>query len=244
VDRIAQRIQANILDGEYPLGAPLRQAALAKEFGVSRTPVREALRKLEPTGLVAVSPHQGAVVRGPTPRAIREAYLVRAELEGLAVELATPRMDKQSLVELRSAEQEFRSAVRALPRLGGGSEEGGFELADRAWVHANDMFHEVILRAAGNERLHRTITDLHLSFPRRLTWAALSERPELLGENIEEHRRVLRAIERQEPGSARIHMMYHVQRAGELVAQKFERDQNTQEGKVPENTNRRPQRQT
>jgi DNA-binding GntR family transcriptional regulator len=224
VDRIAQTIHAGILSGEYPLGGRLPQEALAKRFGVSRTPIREALRTLEASNLVELGPNTGAVVRGPTPRSIREAYVVRAELEGLAAELAVPRITDHELRELRAAEQEFRTAVRELARLGVDGDSAP-SIADGAWVHANDSFHEVILAASGNERLHRTISELHVAFPRSLTWSALSARPSLLSENVEEHQRILAAIERQEPGAARMHMTYHVLRAGELVAQWFEQRQ-------------------
>jgi DNA-binding GntR family transcriptional regulator len=221
VDWIAQTIHAGILTGEYPLGSRLPQETLAKRFGVSRTPIREALRMLEAANLVQISPNTGAVVQGPTARSIREAYLVRAELEGLAAELAVPKMTPTALHELRAAEQEFRSAVRELARLDA-DVETATTFADGAWVHANDSFHEVILKASDNERLHRTIAELHVAFPRNLTWQALSARPSLLSDNVEEHQRILAAIERQEPGAARMHMTYHVLRAGELVAGWFE----------------------
>ena len=83
VDRLASTIQARVLSGEIPTGSRLRQETLASEFGVSRTPVREALRKLQAGGLVQLEPNRGAVVRGPSAREVREAYEVRAELEGL-----------------------------------------------------------------------------------------------------------------------------------------------------------------
>src|ERR1041385_9317135 len=81
VDKLAAGLQARVLSGELPSGTRLRQEALAEEFGVSRTPVREALRKLQAGGLVELQPHRGAVVRGLSAREIRDAYEVRAELE-------------------------------------------------------------------------------------------------------------------------------------------------------------------
>ena len=82
VDKLAATIQARVLSGELASGTRLRQEALAEEFGVSRTPVREALRKLQASGLVELRPNRGAHVRGLSPREIRDAYEVRAELEG------------------------------------------------------------------------------------------------------------------------------------------------------------------
>jgi DNA-binding GntR family transcriptional regulator len=223
VDGLADSIHAAILNGVHPIGSRLRQEALAATFGVSRTPIREALRKLEAAGVLELVANQGAVVRGPTPRAIREAYFVRAELEGLAVELATSRITDEGLLRLKSADQQFGSAVRDYatrdPATRGSVDP---ELAN-AWSDANNEFHEIIQLAAGNERLQKTISELHLLFPRSLTWSALSTSLELLSENLEEHRRIRLAIERREPATARLHMTYHVHRAGELVAQWWER---------------------
>ena len=74
VDKLAATIQARVLSGELASGTRLRQEALAEEFGVSRTPVREALRKLQASGLVELRPNRGAQVRGLSPREIRDAY--------------------------------------------------------------------------------------------------------------------------------------------------------------------------
>ena len=92
VDEIAGRIRQQIMSGEIPIGAQLRQAALAAEFGVSRTPVREALRQLQSGGLITVVPNRGAVVHVPSPWDVRAAHEVRAELEGLAAERAATRI--------------------------------------------------------------------------------------------------------------------------------------------------------
>ena len=120
VDSLAGDIQQRIMSGAIPFGSWLRQETLASEFGVSRTPVREALRKLEARGLVALVPQRGAVVRGPTTREIREAYQVRAELEGLAAELAAARIDDDELRRLREAEELFRRSVVRLAEAGDG----------------------------------------------------------------------------------------------------------------------------
>jgi DNA-binding GntR family transcriptional regulator len=111
VDDLAQRIRAKILTGEVDTGSWLRQESLANEFGVSRTPVREALRKLQAGGVVDVLPRRGAVVRGATARAIRETYVVQAELEALAAELAAMRILDRQLNRLSEAEELFRRAV-------------------------------------------------------------------------------------------------------------------------------------
>ena len=216
VDRLAATIQSRVLSGQIPSGSRLRQQTLAAEFGVSRTPVREALRKLQTGGLVHVEPNRGAVVHGPTAREIREAYEVRAELEGLAAELAPSRISDDQLERLREAEHLFRRSMGSLIRRRRNGKTSDWT-AESDWEQANNVFHQVIQEAAGNARLLATIATLHLSFPRALSWAALSESSHLLQENIEQHHRILEAIERRDPQEARRLMVEHVRSAGELV---------------------------
>lgn len=220
VDRVAGAIQAQVLSGAVPVGARLRQEALAEEFGVSRTPVREALRHLQATGLVELLPNRGAIVRGPSAREIREAYEVRAELEGLAAELAAGRISDRDLLRLREAQALFREAVATLIARRARRPEPWRD--ESVWVRANDLFHQAILDAAGNDRLSDTIADLHRSFPRDLTWAALSQSSGLLEENVEQHEAILEAIEQRDPDEARRRMIEHVRSAGELVTLRFE----------------------
>jgi DNA-binding GntR family transcriptional regulator len=220
VERVADGIQAQVLSGEVPIGTHLRQEALAEEFGVSRTPVREALRHLQATGLVELLPNRGAVVRGPSAREIREAYEVRAELEGLAAELAAGRISDRDLLRLREAQALFRESVATLIARRARRPEPWRD--ESVWVRANDLFHQAILDAAANTRLSDTIADLHRSFPRDLTWAALSQSSRLLEENVVQHEAILEAIEQRDPAEARRRMIEHVRSAGELVTLRFE----------------------
>ena len=85
----------------------LRQEQLSEQFEVSRTPIREALRRLAALGLVSFEPNRGVRVRTLTREELREAFLVRAELESLATELAAPRITDEALAELDAAQQRF-----------------------------------------------------------------------------------------------------------------------------------------
>jgi DNA-binding GntR family transcriptional regulator len=221
VDELATTIRARILTGEIDVGSRLRQERLAAEFGVSRTPIREALRKLQASGIVEVQPNRGAIVRGATAREIREAYEVRAELEGLAAALATSRIDDARLEQLHDAQRHFGQSIAKL--VAGGVSEGASGDANGEWTRANDLFHGVIQQAAANRRLADIVRDLHRAFPRGLTWAALSRSSRLLEQNVEEHHAILEAIEQRNPAAARKTMVAHVLHAGDLVAQHFER---------------------
>jgi DNA-binding GntR family transcriptional regulator len=220
VERLAGTIQARVLRGDVPVGTRLRQEALAEEFGVSRTPVREALRQLQATGLVELLPNRGAVVRGPSAREIREAYDVRAELEGLAARLAAERISDRDFVRLREAQALFRKSVTTL--IARRAHRPAPWKDESVWVRANDLFHQAILDAAANGRLNATIADLHRSFRRDLTWAALSQSSRLLEENVHQHDAILEAIEQRDPEEARRRMVEHVRSAGELVSLHFE----------------------
>jgi DNA-binding GntR family transcriptional regulator len=205
VDQIVREIRDRVFAGTLPVGAWLRQEAIAAEFAVSRTPVREALRELQARGIVSLLPNRGALVRGPTLKEIREAYVVRAELEGLAARLAASRLSAADLDRLREAEALFERAAR------------GAAGEDNDWQRANDLFHEVILAAAGNDRLRLEIADLHRAFPRSLTWSALLSRPRELEENAAQHRRIREALEARDGERARQRMIEHVAHAGSLV---------------------------
>ena len=221
VDKLAATLQARVLSGDLPSGTRLRQEALAAEFGVSRTPVREALRKLQASGLVELRPNRGALVRGLSAREIRDAYEVRAELEGLAAELAAGRILHDQLTVLREAQAEFRRALEgAEAARAAGSEPGEAEIA--RWGRANDSFHQVIQEAAGNEVLLRQLAHLHRSFPRDLSRTVLAESSTLLHGNVAEHEAVLAAVEAHDPAGARAQMVRHVRNAGRLVVLRAE----------------------
>ena len=224
VDHIAATIRSSVLSGDIALGSRLRQQELAREFGVSRTPIREALRKLQANGIVELLPHRGAIVHGPTAPEIREAYEVRAELEGLAAELAATRIRDSQLEQLREAEKLFRHSITRLVR--GGRGKGGSS-PNGEWTRANDLFHRVIQEASGNRRLVAIVQDLHRSFPRGLTWAALHDSSALLRQNVEEHHDILESIEAHDARAARARMSKHIHHAGELVAHHFERREET-----------------
>jgi DNA-binding GntR family transcriptional regulator len=221
VDKLAATLQARVLSGALPSGTRLRQEALAEEFGVSRTPIREALRKLQEAGLVEVRPNRGAHVRRLSPREIRDAYEVRAELEGLAAELAAARIRHEQLDALHEAQAQFRESLeRTVEARGAGLEPSEDEIA--RWGRANDLFHQEIQAACGNEVLTKTLAHLHRSFPRDLSRTVLRENTALLRENVGEHEAILAAIERRDAAAARELMLRHVQHAGRLVVLRAE----------------------
>jgi DNA-binding GntR family transcriptional regulator len=226
VEGLVQSLAADIASGRIPLNSWLRQESIADTFGVSRTPVREALRVLQAKGMVEVVPNRGALVRGPTPREIREAYALRAELEGFAAELAAQWIRDSQLQQLREAEQLFQQSVDTFVRdRRSGEDLDDPDVADgerAGWMKANDLFHRAVHVAAGNLRLVAAIVDLHRTFPRNLTWSALSGDSRELLDNVRTHREIRVAIEERDSAEARKLMTGHIRRSGELVTMWFE----------------------
>src|SRR3989442_14672612 len=106
-DDIALVIEEAIVSGELAPGTVLRQEQLSEQFNVSRTPIREALRRLAALGLVDFVPNRGVRVRTLARKELYEAFLIRAQLESLATELAVPKFTEETLAELEAAEKRF-----------------------------------------------------------------------------------------------------------------------------------------
>jgi DNA-binding GntR family transcriptional regulator len=227
VAQLVERIQRKILTGEYRTGQRLKQVALAEEFKVSRTPIRHALSLLEARGLLDGAQGNSPVVRGLTAKDARDMYRVRAEVEGLAAELAAEWITDAQLVELRQLHERFVQAVSSLHGLGTGKETGAAqgvsskdqEAIQEEWVASNGAFHAVIYRAAGNEHLQRVIADLRLGASGGLmAMSAFGMYRHRMEKNILHHEAILRAFEARDPAAARAAMATHVLESGEFVA--------------------------
>jgi len=108
-----EALRERILRGDYPDGEPLRQDALAEELGVSRIPVREALRQLEAEGLVTFNPHRGAVVSSLSLSEIDEIFELRADIESDLMSRAIPKMSAEQLERATDVLDEFEDALQA-----------------------------------------------------------------------------------------------------------------------------------
>jgi DNA-binding GntR family transcriptional regulator len=195
----------------------LRQEALAEEFSVSRTPIREALRQLEVKGVIQHVPNQGAVVLAPSARDIREAYQVRAELEGLAIQLAVEWITDEQIERMRAAQRRFTQTVEKLTIAARMSNAKAHLKNVPNWVESNDEFHGVVIEASGNRRLSQMIRDLHIGFTRSIMLSAMTMDGRRMRENVSQHEAILSAITRHDAVEARKAMTHHIQRSGELV---------------------------
>lgn len=140
-----EEVRAAIVEQRYPPGTRLVEQRLAEELGLSRTPVREALRRLDAEGLVVSERNRGAMVRPLSPTEVVDLYGLRIRLESYAVEVATVRAGEAELAGLRAAADAFGEACRTIHT---GSLEGVRRLHE-----ANSRFHNGVIAAARHRRL-------------------------------------------------------------------------------------------
>lgn len=145
-DVVVESIRQAIISGQFPPGMRLMELQLAEEMGVSRTPVREAIRKMELEGLVVMIPRRGAYVADISIKDINEVYEVRTALDVLSAGLAAERIDKSEIQEMRELLAEEAALV---------------EVKDYPKIIDNDTaFHDVIYCASGNTRCMNIISNL------------------------------------------------------------------------------------
>jgi DNA-binding GntR family transcriptional regulator len=149
-------IRKQILSGEYVPGSALMTISLAKEMGISRTPVRDALRQLEADGLVSIRPRLGATVKKMSMREFRESCELRLALEGHAAALAARNRTATDLQEIKFALEEMRRLTDKVNAAQMDKSLGG-EL-----TRADVGFHIAIITAAKNELIKKELLKLHL----------------------------------------------------------------------------------
>ena len=213
-DEIALLLEDEIVSGRMEAGSVLRQEQLSERFGVSRTPIREALRRLSAQGLVSFTPNRGVRVRTLSRDELREAFLVRAELESLATALAVPRMTDERLAELDAAEQRFSEltlVLREKARAG----EADNALAVEGWERTTRSTTRLRCGRLAVPRAPREEREANVRRP--ITWVARAELDTLYERNDREHRALREAIAAGSVNGARTLAREHVLHSWELL---------------------------
>jgi DNA-binding GntR family transcriptional regulator len=215
-DDIARILEDEIVAGVIIPGTVLRQEQLSERFDVSRTPVREALRRLAALGLVSFEPNRGVRVRSISSGELREAFLVRAELEALATEAATPRMTREDLEALDLAERRFAALTVDLRHQTQRGEAGDSSLFVD-WMQANYAFHDIIYRVAAMPLVERLAKGARRTFIGERVWSVRAELDEMYAKNEAQHRAILEAIRAGSASAARVLAREHVLSSGRLI---------------------------
>jgi len=198
-DRIRESLEDRIVQGEFQRGERLDEVRLATSFGVSRTPMREALQMLAGSGLVELIARRGAFVRLPDIVELVEMFEVMAELESLCGRLAAKRMSPGELAELSVA---ARDCERSLEK----------QDSD-AYYHDNERFHHLIYKASGNSFLAAETGKLNkrLSPFRRMQLRASGR----MAQSMAEHTAILNALKEGNPRATAEALFNHVNVQGE-----------------------------
>jgi DNA-binding GntR family transcriptional regulator len=204
-ERIATHLREAIVSGDLPAKTRLVEPELARQLGVSRTPLREAIRQLEAEGFLSTIPRMGTFVAEVTARDLEDVYAIRAVLEGLAARQAAEQIDAVSAARLRSLLAELAQKT-----------------ADyREYHKAAGHFHDAVLAASGNQRLQAMYHTLTHQVARLRTLSlAVAQCPEI---SLREHRRIASAIMRGRGPEAERLTRSHVEGALAIVRRRIRR---------------------
>jgi len=183
---VYRRLKHEIISGEMAPDSRLVELTIAAEFGVSRTPVREALKRLAAENLVFADPARGMIVHRPDAAEIEDVFVVREVLDGLAAQLAAHRITPSELSKLELIVNTMGEAI----------ETGRREQI----VAANQRFHDVIYSAAGNPVLARVASELR-DYVRRYSTLPFAS-PDRVEHVLSEHRAILTALQKHDPKAA------------------------------------------
>lgn len=185
-DAVFETLREAILKGVLSPGQHLMEMQLAYQLGVSRTPVREAIRMLELEGLVNMVPRKGARVAAISEKSLCDVLEVRRALEELSVRLACTRMERNDLEKLDSINQQFIHACQSN------------DVVQIARI--DESFHAVIYEAADNAKLLQLLSQMQNQMYRyRIEYIKLKERRRIL---VEEHKKIIHALARRDADAA------------------------------------------
>ncbi|MCC9608946.1 GntR family transcriptional regulator [Blastopirellula sp. JC732] len=214
-------IQQRILSGELPAGSQISELALAKEIGMSRMPVREAIRQLEVEGLVRQVPRVGTIVHSLDRAEMAELYEVREALESHTAETVAGRLSDEDLQMLSLLCKRLLQVARELRS--SGKKTFSPKLL-QSFLAADMGFHMVILRAGGNRRMMKIVADLRVL---SRIFATQREPHDLkIVVNVYRfHRRILRQLKSGDGERARYWMQQHIRASRHLALESFDRRQ-------------------
>jgi DNA-binding GntR family transcriptional regulator len=200
-DSVYTALRQALVEGQFDSGEPLTEQELSRRFKVSRTPVREALAKLERDHLVRVVPKKGAFVRTASHDDIRELYQIREAMEALVVRLAAPRIDREALAgfEARFRELERRATPPRYTEIRPLGEE----------------FHSFLVKQAGNAKLAALLDQIRGEL--RSVWTMSILAPRRVQGLVREHLALIGALERGDVRRAERLMTAHVRRVRDTI---------------------------
>ena len=209
-DVVFNTLRQAILKGELEPGERLMEIQLAERLGVSRTPIREAIRKLELEGLVLMIPRKGAEVAKISARSLRDVLEVRRALEELAIELACQRMSEEEVGNLQKAQEDFKNAI---------AEGDAMKIAE-----TDEHFHDVIYEGTQNAKLIQMLNNLREQMYRyRLEYIKDEDKRKIL---VLEHEKILKTVRERKVAEAKEAVREHIDNQEITVARNITEKEN------------------
>ena len=204
-DVVFENLREAILEGKLEPGQRLMEVQLAEQLGVSRTPVREAIRKLELEGLVVMLPRKGAYVADVSLKDIIDVLEIRSSLEGLAAYLAADRITEEGIERLKAIAEDFKQSIERKDDI-------------ETLLKKDVEFHECIFNATNNTKLSQIINTLWEQVHRfRTTYISDFDTSTYL---VEEHNNILNAIISGDNELAKKYAIDHIEKAEQFMIEK------------------------
>lgn len=207
-ERIVDTIKEAVTSGTMKPGERVHEPELAERFGISRTPIREAFRQLEIEGFITVTPRRGAIVSKITDKDVREFYEIKGVLEGCAAKISCSRLTEKELQRMEH-----------LNKLMTGCAERGDA---KTFSKIDNQFHDVFLRACGNEKLWKLLHNLVQQFE-RFRMASISL-PGRMMESIRQHEDIVNAFRKKDAVLVERLVKLNAERGAELLVQEILRE--------------------
>lgn len=199
--KVYEKIREDILNGRYEQHTELKEAAIGAELGVSRTPVREALRQLELEGLVNIIPNRGAYVNRITAKDVQDIYVIRSMLEGQCARWATEYITEEQLEDLEETLclSEYHTNKNHIEKL--------YEL--------DSLFHEQLYAASNSRILNHVLSDFH-DYVKQVRRASIASEGRSV-KSTEEHRAIFEAVKARDADRAEELAKEHVKHTIECI---------------------------
>lgn len=202
-DQIFEQLERDILTGKYPRGEVLSELRLSAELGVSRTPVREAIRRLEQENILEES-GRGVVVIGISREDMLDMYEIRMQLEGLAAAKAAARVSDEELMEMKEALDLQRFYI----------EKTGGDNSDQI-KNLDSRFHELLYKSIGSRAFADTLLSLHKKMA-KYRMASVRKHSRAV-HSLEEHMEIYEALKAHDPERCAAVTLQHVSNARDSI---------------------------
>ena len=207
--QVAERLRVLIDSGELAPGTRLNEIELCNTMGVSRTPLREAIRSLATEGLIELQPNRGAIVSIVSQEDVTEILPIMASLEGLGGRLAAMHMDQSKIAQVRKIHDQMISHYK------------NNEVAE--YFETNRLIHELITEGSGNQTLVDTINSLSAKVRRARFTAQMTK--ESWAKAVSEHEEMIAALEAQDPDRLEAILVQHIETKRATILGSIEQNQ-------------------